>query len=61
MNPRPPRVLPFIEVRVEPDRRQFENGLRYLSQKFAEQEAELERLRTIIYDRKKNELDSGIR
>lgn len=62
MNPRPPKILPFVDpVRIEPDHRQFENGLRYISEKFAEMEAELERLRTMIYDKDRNSLDNGIK
>lgn len=62
MTPRPPKVLPFVEpVRIEPDSRQFEHGFRYLSKMFAEMEAELERLRKVVYDKDRNSLDNGIR
>ena len=59
MIPRPPRLLPVVEYRQEPDPKQFEHGFRFLASKFAEMEAELERLRTMIYDKQKNSLVSA--
>lgn len=62
VKPRPPHLLPRVPVlaRGDDDPRRFENGYLYLEKMFKEQEAELERMRTMIYDLKRDSLDLGI-
>jgi hypothetical protein len=50
--------MPSIEIEVD-DPKRFENGYRYLFKKFAELEADLERMRGMIYDLERNKLDNG--
>lgn len=57
---RPPSLQPHVEILPTQCDRQFEQGYRFLSEKFAEQEAELERLRKVVYDKDRNSLDTGI-
>lgn len=57
---RPPKLLPHVEILPRECDRRFEHGFRYLSEKFAAMEVELERLRTMICDKQQKDLDNGI-
>lgn len=57
---RPPRLLPDVQILPRECDRRFEHGYRFLSEKFAAMEVELERLRTMIFDKQQKDLDNGI-
>lgn len=44
MIPRPPRLLPVVEYRQEPDPKEWEHGYQFIAEQFAQKEAEIKRL-----------------